>query len=91
MLSKQIIRSNRFKRDYKRTLKRGLNLKKLEVVIEHLLMDTALPERCRPHKLVGEHSGFWECHIEPDWLLIYDISDEFLELAAMGSHADLFR
>ncbi len=88
---KQIIQSNRFKRDYKRIRKRGLNPKKLEAILGLLLADQPLPERCRPHKLSGEYSGFWECHIEPDWLLIYDITPEFLELAAMGSHADLFR
>jgi mRNA interferase YafQ len=56
-----------------------------------LLADEQLPERCRPHKLIGNYLGFWECHIEPDWLLIYDVTPEFLELAAMGSHADLFK
>jgi mRNA interferase YafQ len=88
---KQVIQSNRFKRDYKRMLKRGLKPQKLAQVLELLVSDQPLPERCRPHRLSGEYMGFWECHIEPDWLLIYDVGPEFLELAATGSHADLFR
>ncbi len=88
---KQIIQSNRFRRDYKRMLKRGLNPQKLAQVLELLIAGQLLPARCRPHRLSGEYMGFWECHIEPDWLLIYDVGPEFLELAATGSHADLFR
>jgi mRNA interferase YafQ len=88
---KQIIQSNRFRRDYKRMMKRGLNPQKLTLVLELLIADQPLPARCRPHRLSGEYMGFWECHIEPDWLLIYDTGPEFLELAATGSHADLFR
>ena len=91
MVTRQIIQSTRFRKDYKRVSKRGLDLKKLEVILELLLDSSPLPERCKPHKLIGEYSGFWECHIEPDWLLIYGVSDEYLELAAMGSHSDLFR
>lgn len=87
---KRFIQSTRFKRDYKRVLKRGLNPQKLEAVLRLLSNDLALPERCRPHKLSGNYQGFWECHIEPDWLLIYDITAEFVELAATGSHSDLF-
>jgi mRNA interferase YafQ len=88
---KQIIRSNRFKRDFKRALKRGLDSRKLAEVLELLMADQPLPARCRPHRLSGEYLGFWECHIEPDWLLIYDVGPDFLELAATGSHSDLFR
>ncbi len=88
---RKIIQSTRFRRDYKRVLKRGQNPGKLETIIALLLEGTPLPDRCRPHKLSGDYFGFWECHIEPDWLLIYDISEDFIELAATGSHADLFR
>ena len=87
---KMLIKSNRFKRDYKRALKRGLNPKKLEAILRLLLEGALLPDRCRPHKLSGDYLGFWECHIEPDWLLIYDVSDDYIELAATGTHADLF-
>ena len=72
--------------------KRGAQARKLSEVLELLAADQPLPERCRPHKLVGEWNGFWECHIEPDWLLVYDLDDpKVLTLVATGSHADLFR
>ena len=87
---KMLIKSNRFKRDYKRALKRGFNPQKLEAILRLLLEGALLPDRCRPHKLSGDYLGFWECHIEPDWLLIYDVSDDYIELAATGTHADLF-
>ena len=87
---KRIIQSNRFRRDFKRVLKRGVSIAKFEVILELLADGAPLPERCRPHKLIGDYLGFWECHIEPDWLLIYDIGPDFVELAATGSHADLF-
>ncbi len=60
-------------------------------MLEALVNDIALPRRFRPRRLLGEYAGYWECHIEPDWLLIYDVTEEFVELAATGSHADLFK
>lgn len=88
---KEIISSNRFKRDVKRMQKRGADLNKLQGILQMLVADQPLPARCRPHKLSVDFMGFWECHIEPDWLLIYDVSDDFIELAATGTHADLFK
>jgi len=89
---RELLRTNRFKRDWKRMNKRGAQARKLSEVLELLAADQPLPERCRPHKLVGEWAGFWECHIEPDWLLVYDLDDpKVLTLVATGSHADLFR
>jgi mRNA interferase YafQ len=87
-----LLQTNRFKRDWKRMKKRGAASSKLSEVLELLAADQPLPERCRPHKLVGEWMGFWECHIEPDWLLVYDLEDpNVLTLVATGTHADLFR
>ena len=74
-----------------RVLKRGADQKKLTAVLEDLVFDRPLPARCRPHKLVGDYVGLWECHIEPDWLLVYDTSDEEIVLVATGTHADLFK
>ncbi len=88
---KEIIYSNRFKRDYKLATKRQLKLQKLHDIVRLLASDAPIPERCSPHKLKGNYFGFWECHVEPDWLLIYKIEGEFIELAATGTHADLFR
>jgi mRNA interferase YafQ len=88
---KEIITSNRFKRDYKSAAKRNLDLDRLREVIELLASGSPSPTRSYPHKLKGNYVGFWECHIEPDWLLIYKIQGNVLELAATGTHADLFR
>ena len=80
-----------FKKDNKRMMKRGVSAAKLDAVLTLLMNDKALPARNRPHLLSGEFKGFWECHIEPDWLLIYDLSDpQVLALHRMGTHADLF-
>lgn len=88
---KEIIRTNGFNRDLKRAKKRGLNFSKLGEVVDLLAAEATLPARCRPHKLSGNYSEFWECHIEPDWLLIYEYDDETVTLVRTGTHADLFR
>jgi mRNA interferase YafQ len=83
--------SSTFKKDYKRTLKRGLSMDKFNTIISLLMDDEILPAKNRPHLLVGEWKGFWECHIAPDWLLIYDLNDkDVLALHRMGTHSDLF-
>ena len=84
--------TNAFKRDLKRMKKRGKSRDELEKIIQLLAEDEPLPSRCRPHKLSGQWIGYWECHIEPDWLLVYDLdAPETLTLVATGSHSDLFR
>ena len=72
--------------------KRGLNLDKLKFVINQLASGNPLEEKYRDHALTGDYKGFRECHIEPDWLLIYQIIDEelVLILSRTGSHSDLF-
>lgn len=86
--------SGQFKRDYKLALKRGLDPKKLEEVITLLCAETPLPERYRDHALVNSrnYKDMRECHIQPDWLLIYKVVWEtlILELIRTGSHSDLF-
>jgi mRNA interferase YafQ len=62
----------------------------LEVIIERLVAQESLDERFRDHALIGEWKGFRECHVQPDWLLIYRIEEDELELARTGSHAQLF-
>lgn len=84
--------TNKFKRDYKRLIKRGLDISKLDHVIEHyLLPQKPLPPKYRDHKLVGDRRGYRDCHIEPDWVLIYkvDRGKLLLILSETGSHADL--
>lgn len=62
--------TNRILKDIKLAQKRGLNLKKLKNIIDLLSSTKELPKRCKPHVLSGNYSNYWECHIEPDWLLI---------------------
>ena len=87
-----LITTTQFKKDLKRIRKRGLNLNSLKFVLDTLQKQEALPLKYRNHALVGDYRGFRECHIEPDWLLIYTISNEKLILTAArtGSHSDLF-
>jgi len=85
-----IERTNRFKRDYKRVLKRGKNGKKLRSLISKLLNQEALPKKFRDHQLIGSYDGARECHIEPDWLLVYRILKGGIRLERTGSHSDLF-
>lgn len=80
----------RFRKDVKKLAKRGKKLAKLWDIVEALAAQQALPARCKPHILSGDWAGFWECHIEPDWLLIYRMTEDSLILIASGSHADLF-
>ncbi len=87
---KTITRTNRFDKDVKKMKKRGKSFEDFKRVIEKLVSDVTLEPKYRDHKLVGNHAGTRECHIEPDWLLVYMNSDEELLLVRTGSHADLF-
>lgn len=82
--------STKFEKDLSRLRRRGKNLDKLEIIVEKLRVDKDIPEKCRPHILSGDWDGFWELHIEPDWLLIYEIDDDTIYLARTGTHSDLF-
>ncbi len=81
-----------FRRDYKRMMKRGCKRELLENVIDVLLEEKTLDVKYRDHELKGDYAGFRECHIQPDWLLIYkvDHGNLILTAARTGSHADLF-
>ena len=84
--------SNRFKKDYKLMMKRNVNSKEFEFVVNELINERPLDEKYRDHNLEGNWKGFRECHINPDWLLIYQIdnNDLILTLARTGPHSDLF-
>jgi len=82
--------TKRFERDLKRTKKRGKQLDKLWAVVEQLLKDEPLEPRHRAHTLSGQWWSFCECHIEPDWLLIWRETEDELILARTGTHPDLF-
>lgn len=84
--------TNKFKKDYKKMLKRGLKQDKLAQVIKTLVNEKALPLHYKDHALTGNYSGYRECHLAPDWLLIYKMKkeDELLILIRTGTHSDLF-
>jgi len=84
------IYSNSFSKDIKRTKKRGKNLDKLKTIIELLVNQKPLPQKNHDHQLLGNYKSRRECHIEPDWLLIYKISGETIIFERTGSHSDLF-
>lgn len=87
--------STKFKKDLKKITKQGKNRKLLDHVIEKLQVQEPLQKKHCDHALIGEYTGYRECHITPDWLLIYrvknDHSIELLELTRTGSHSDLFK
>lgn len=82
-----------FKKDYKRIVRRGYDPRLMEAVIGLLAEQKGLPPKYNDHALIGNYKGFRECHIAPDWLLIYRISEQelLLVLTRTGTHSDLFR
>ena len=86
-----IIYSGQFKKDYKRCQKRGWNVGLLKSVIAILAVSSVLPPQNKDHNLTGNYVGRRECHITPDWLLIYEIDGDDLYLERTGKHSDLFR
>lgn len=82
--------SSKFKKDFKQCIKRGYDRKLLEEIISILRIPDKLPEKNREHYLTGNYKGRKECHITPDWLLIYEIYNDELYLVKTGNHSDLF-
>jgi len=83
--------SNAFKKGYKRMEKRGKDTGKIKTVINLLAKDALLPESYKDHALTGSFSGFRDCHVEPDWVLIYKKEGDNLFLEVTGTHSDLFK
>ena len=86
-----IERTTAFKKDIKLMIKRGKKLDKIEAIVKSLFVGEKLEPRHRDHPLSGNFSYARECHIEPDWLLIYVIDGDVLRLERTGSHSDLFK
>ena len=82
--------TKQFARDVKKAKKRGKNLEKFKIIAETLLRGEALDELHRDHKLLGNYLGRRECHIESDWLLIYQVTKTHVYLFRTGTHSDLF-
>ncbi len=87
-----VVLSNQFKKDLKLMSKRGFNLDLLEEVVNKLASNIELDEKYRDHALIGNYFGFRECHIKPDWILVYRIENDelYLLLSRTGTHSDLF-
>ena len=83
--------TGQFKKDYKLAVKQNKNIEKLVDVIETLAEGKTLDESYRDHLLIGKYKGNHECHIEPDWLMIYEYIGETLLLERLGSHSELFK
>lgn len=84
--------TSKFKKDYKLIKKRGMNINLLKEIVDKLANNIPLEEKYKDHELTGNYKGFRECHIQPDWLLIYLIEDDklTLTLTRTGTHSDLF-
>ncbi len=84
--------TTQFKKDYKLAMKRGLKMNFLEDIVEKLSMGEVLPDKNKDHALTGNWIGFRECHIQPDWLLVYRMENDVLvlTLTRTGTHSDLF-
>lgn len=84
--------TNRFEKDFEKCTKRNFNLELLGKVLSILESSGNLPQKYKPHVLSGDHAGFWECHIKPDWLLIWKKNEDTrtIYLVRTGTHSDLF-
>ena len=82
--------TNRFKKDYKRAIKRNLDISLIDSVIADLINEKPLDEKHRDHTLIGNYVGCRECHISPDWLLIYQVGGGIIVFERTGTHSDLF-
>jgi mRNA interferase YafQ len=87
---RKIRHTGQFKRDTKRMQKRGKDFSRLRLLVESLAQGEVLDPKFRDHALLGGYVGSRECHIEPDWLLIYERTDSELILIRTGTHSDLF-
>ena len=88
----ELVLTSRFKKSLKLARKRGLNIQLLDTIVEELLQGRELDSKYRDHELKGKYKGFRECHIQPDWLLIYLLENDVLTLTLIdtGTHSDLF-
>ena len=88
----EIIYTGQFKKSLKLCVRRGLDVRAFSTVLDILQEKGQLPDEYRSHKLSGKYKGCWECHIQPDWLLIWEQDDNQLRLILVdtGSHSDLF-
>ena len=82
--------TNQFQKDIKLMLRRGKSVEKFKEVANRLISQSVLDVRFRNHKLTGNYKDRWECHLEPDWLLVYKLSGDEIIFERTGTHSDLF-
>ena len=82
---------NKFKKEVEKVIKQGRDIQELRKILELLINEKPLPLKYKDHKLVGNYKGYRECHIAPDWLLVYMKTDTEIFLERTGSHSDLFK
>jgi len=82
-----------FKKDFKRCIKRGMDMSLITKAMDLLADNGSLPDEYYPHRLKGDRKGQWECHIQPDWLMVWEQNDNLLTLLFIetGTHSDLFK
>jgi len=90
MMVRRLFSTRTFEHDLRRMKRQRKDLDKLEAIVKLLQQNAILPARCRVHPLRGEWEGHWDCHVEPDWILIYQLPPGSLILVRTGSHSDLF-
>ena len=92
-MSLQVQWTTQFKKDYQSAMKRGRNIAALDDTVRMIANKMPLPQKFRDHALTGSYKGFRECHIEPDWLLVYAVEKNVLTLTLFrtGTHSDLFK
>ena len=83
--------SNQFERDLKKMLKQGKNGDKIKTVMDNLINEKPLEQKHKDHKLIGNYKGRRECHVEPDWLLVYKKMPGEIIFERTGTHSDLFK
>ncbi len=88
---KDVYQTSQFKKDLKRIRKRGKDIEKIKQLIRTIADEGTLEEMHRDHALTGKWSGSRDCHVEPDWILIYRTDEKTLFLERTGTHSDLFR
>ncbi len=88
----ELQQTNKFKKDVKLAKKRGLDMSLLDEIVTSLVLSGTVDSKFKPHVLKGKYSGLWECHVQPDWLLIWDQNEEInlISLIRTGTHSDLF-
>jgi mRNA interferase YafQ len=85
-----LLTTTAFEKDVRRVRRQGKDLDRLEAIVNLLQEQQSLPAHCRPHPLRGDWAGHWDCHVEPDWLLLYRLTGKELVLVRTGSHTELF-